>query len=792
MDYFMKLKLLPKFLLTMAVINLLPHSALADPDPSEKTFPNPYAAPTITPPAGVHPRVFVTAKDIPEIKARLNQGEMVAPRNIMDRITNTAASPIPSDGAVATYDGKILSIIKDCALLYLLNGDVASGNKAATAMVKYMSTVNSPITFNLSDIIYAGALVYDWCYPLMTPEQRLSMRRDMVRLATGMEIGYPPTGQGVIVGHGAEAQLLISILSFGAACYDENPNIYDIAAGRFFQEYVKARAFSYPAGYHHQGDAYGPHRLQADLMVAWLFKRMSNVDVLSPLLGKIPYGFIYLHRPDGRYMVDGDNFTDVATADDGLGKYDCDDLVSQLLASSYYEDPVLRSEFLREYGVGVGNWSLDDVSLVLFDKPEMGPGTSISTLPLTKYFGDPVGFMIARTGWLDTPSGVDDDSNIIVALMRIGGYYFANHAHLEAGSFEIYYKGSLALDSGLYQSKHTDGGDTTYGTPHDLNYHKRSIAHNTLLIYDPSEEFLSFGTKMANDGGQRMPNQWREPGTLDELTNPANGYQVAEVQATAIGPDPVTPDYSYIKGDITKAYSAKVSSVKRSMVFINTKDSAIPGLMFVYDAVSSTNPSFKKTWLLHCQEEPTVAGNVSTIMRTEGQYKGKLVNTTLLPEAKNMVLLKDGGPGREALVDGKNYLALPTPGTLQEQAPWRIELSPATPAQDDEFLNVMQIMDAAGTPTTAVAIDGDKVTGAKVNGRVVLFGKKSEVTADIFSFTVDGTEANIQFLVTDLAPGMWSVTKDGQEMGQYQVKAGEGVLYFKGAAGKYTVKPKAS
>jgi heparin/heparan-sulfate lyase len=139
------------------------------------------------------------------------------------------------------------------------------------------------------------------------------------------------------------------------------------------------------------------------------------------------------------------------------------------------------------------------------------------------------------------------------------------------------------------------------------------------------------------------------------------------------------------------------------------------------------------------------------------------------------------------MVDGKNYLALPTPGKLQEHAPWRIELSPVTAAKDDQFLNVMQIMDATGTPATAVAIEGDKLTGAKVNDRVVLFGKKSEVASNAFAFTVTGNEATIQYLVVDLAPGTWSVSKDGKAVGRFEVQAAEGTLYFKGAPGKYSV-----
>jgi heparin/heparan-sulfate lyase len=46
-----------------------------------------------------------------------------------------------------------------------------------------------------------------------------------------------------------------------------------------------------------------------------------------------------------------------------------------------------------------------------------------------------------------------------------------------------------------------------------MNYHKRTIAHNTVLVHDPAENFDGF----ANDGGQRFPGD--EPETLADLAN---------------------------------------------------------------------------------------------------------------------------------------------------------------------------------------------------------------------------------------------------------------------------------
>ena len=63
-------------------------------------------------------------------------------------------------------------------------------------------------------------------------------------------------------------------------------------------------------------------------------------------------------------------------------------------------------------------------------------------LPLTRYSGTPFGWMIARTGW---------DKDCVIAEMKVNENFVGNHQHLDAGSFQIYYKGPLAIDSGAYQ-----------------------------------------------------------------------------------------------------------------------------------------------------------------------------------------------------------------------------------------------------------------------------------------------------------------------------------------------------
>lgn len=743
-------KLLPCLLmcsiLVTSLVTLAPTATRAA-DPSETIYANPYNPPDITPPAGVHPRLFVRSGDLAEIRSNLHRGELASPADVWNRIVSTAAGTAANNGSLAAppaggtnYDASILTIIKDNAMLYLIDGNSAAAQKAITYMDNYITTFVPAFhdSRNIGNVILTAAIVYDWCYDHsgLTSAIKLNWRKKVVEIAGSMEIGYPPTGESVVTSHGSEAELQRDILSFAVAAYDENTNIYDIAAGRFFQEYVPARNYMYEAEYQPQGDSYGMYRFAWDMYAAWLFKRMGAGDVFSTQQAKMPYQYIYMRRPDGQLTRDGDNFTTTSTTYP-YRAYWADNVPALFLTAHYYRDPILKDEFLREYNPpGKGNYQIEDIFRVLFADPDL-TGSSKSTLPLTKFFGGGAGEMIARTGWdADAPGGVDFASNTVVAEMKIGGMYFANHQHLDAGSFELYYKGGLAIDSGIYQSSGTTA-NTTYFSPHDKNYHKRTIAHNSMLVDDPNEPT---GTGFVRDGGQRLPNNLLEPATLSELQNPSKGYEVARVLGTSVGPNAAAPEYSYIKGDITKAYSSKVTDYKRSMVFFNNNDATYPALMFVYDKLTSANPGFKKTWLLHSQTNPVLSGNTATITRTDNGYNGKLVNTTLLPASPSITTV--GGSGYEHYVNGTNYLALPTANTTTEGGQYRIEVSPASATNaTDYFLNVMQVMGSATTPVEAsyiadsASLAAAKVVGVKVRDKVVLFGKDGAEVNSSFTFT---------------------------------------------------------
>jgi len=72
-----------------------------------------------------------------------------------------------------------------------------------------------------------------------------------------------------------------------------------------------------------------------------------------------------------------------------------------------------------------------------------------------------------------------------------------------------------------------------------------------------------------------------------------------------------------------------------------------------------------------------------------------LLTTVLLPEAGNRTIEKIGGEGKEYWSDGKNWGSV----TQEDAGCWRIELSPVKSNLSDNFLNVIQAMDAGYNPS---------------------------------------------------------------------------------------------
>jgi len=271
---------------------------------------------------------------------------------------------------------------------------------------------------------------------------------------------------------------------------------------------------------------------------------------------------------------------------------------------------------------------------------------------------------------------------------------------------------------------------------------------------------------LANDGGQRRAGtfyqqlgftQYNSPNTIQDWQANAGYYHMGTLVSYAS-----SPNYTYAAIDITPAYNIpqsitspnavnrtnRANSVVRQMLFIQ------PGYVIVYDQVNSTNPSFKKKWLLHSVNMPIVSFIFNETDPTENvtdyseawtkyygpllsnanlsgsllkyQYSGKLVGWMVSPNAGAITLV--GGPGKEFWIEdptspgtGTNWnqcmyqqcslpswvwasptnaqdILTPDPSVgLVEPGSWRIEEAPSVASNQDYFLNVMLATDYSNT-----------------------------------------------------------------------------------------------
>lgn len=708
------------------------------------------------PPAG-HPRLYLRGEHVAQLPLRL---EAAALRPAVERLR---AQSKRSTQFKVEWD----------ALQYLISRDAALGRAIIAAALPLLQECElshrQDACRETGRMMVTGAIVYDWCYDLLTSEQKEAFIKELVRLARTQECGYPPVRQGSVTGHSSEAMIMRDMLSAGIAIYDEYPEMYRLAAGRFFREHLPARNWFYPGHAYHQGDSYGPHRFSWDTYPLWIFDRMGLPDVYNTQQQFVPYYWIYATRPDSQRLRAGDTFASSAARGRPWGQY-----FGTVLTASYYHDGILLDQYERQ-GASGGNETIFEV---LWRDPDL-KRVPVTTLPLSHYAGFPFGWMIARTGW-------DDDS--VIAEMKINEYNFTNHQHLDAGAFQIYYKGALAIDSGLYS-----GSSGAYGSPHCMNYYWRTIAHNSLLIYDPDEDFGRSG--YGNDGGQRLPNRRVEPRTLDVLLDPRNGYRTGKVLAHGFGPDGQKPDYTLLQGDITDAYGPKVKQVTRSFVFLNLRHPQVPAALVVFDRVTSSDPAFRKYWLLHTQEEPQIDGPSAIADCTQYGDSGRLILDTLLPAADDAHLAKVGGPGKEFYVFGTNYAndvePLVRARTSIEPGAWRIELSPKAARAEDLFLNVLQVTDSRSPARLPVKyIETADRVGCTIQAAdatwLVLLRKDNTPSPSPVELTVPARNARI--LLTDLTLGRWQAhQKDTGQTCSITVNSDSAAAFLQLTAGLWTL-----
>jgi hypothetical protein len=498
-----------------------------------------------------------------------------------------------------------------------------------------------------------------------------------------------------------------------------------------------------PQGSYHESMDYFRITLAPLALLAELQRTTTAVDPARhyTVFGSIGATYLYKLMPDGTPSREGDNEYPIL-----------DDRDTALLgyAVHRFKDPY-SAWLLRKSGFVPAKWVLPVLEF-LWNDPEVLPRDPALAGPAElsrQRFFSGVGHLVMRSGWKPDSTWIEFDC----------GPYFSKHQHLSQNHFSIYHRGYLAIDSGA------DYTDTE--SPHYLNYYRRTVAHNSVLVYDPREKFFWSDNVVdaANDGGQRMDSArfWNTIRSVDDWERTRELWNLGAMRVVDYQPGA----YHYALGDATAAYSAaKLKRFTRELLYVPSSNT-----LFVFDRVVSTNAGFRKAWLLHGVSEPSFNGTGHAAAHGATDYagassfrfndaEGELLVHCLLPEKR--LVTKRGGPGNEFWTpgderggdwgSGENWPLEPAEGGPLPEDPrlhamwkkfwgddfqklersnrknvvpgaWRVEVSPAAPAAEDHFLHVLEIGDRGTTGKHRVELlSGQNVAGAAFeSGPMALF-----------------------------------------------------------------------
>ena len=683
--------------------------------------------------------------------------------------------------------------VEGWALSWRLTGNKAFAEKALSAIRNGHITTNAKPSRSWVD--YARwSLAFDWLYGFPGFDSALQDRiaKELMDGAEKMLATPDFKDPGQYSYHNYAVRYL-SLPAFVLGALDGHPGCGGRCAAwrekvtQCLANILETSDFATPDGSYHESMDYMRITWASLTLLAELQRTITGVDpaIQHSLLRNISNTYLYKLLPDGTPSREGDNEYPILDArDTAVIGY----------AVNRFKDPY-AAWFLRKSGFFSKQWLLPVLEF-LWNDPEVVPRdpalASEKELPRQKYFAG-VGHLVIRDGWKPDSTWIEFDC----------GPYLAKHQHLDQNQVNIYHSGYLAIDSG---ADYTDSE-----SPHYINYYRRTVAHNTMLVYDPAEKFYWSENRMpvANDGGQRMDSSryWNTIRSPEDWAHTRDLWNLGMMHIV----DHVPGKYHYALGDATKAYSQeKLSKFTREILYAPEQN-----ILFMFDRVVSRNPAFKKAWLLHGVNQPAVdqdAGQGNAEFREFKNAslfcfrdsKGELLVHSLLPRER--VITRRGGVGHDFYCpgddrggpwsSGQNWPLEPaeggplpqdaalvhmwkqfwgedfekiSPSNRKNVVPgsWRIEVSPAVPAEEDFFLHLFEIGNTGTTGSKRVSlIDGINFCGITFeSGPCVLFatsnfvkqgGEVSLLEASVSSLIVTGLTPNTAYELSFQGPNVTS------------------------------------
>ncbi|MCS6929521.1 MAG: heparinase II/III family protein [Saprospiraceae bacterium] len=594
----------------------------------------------------------------------------------------------------------------------------------------------------LRDLMEVGNWVLDWCYNDLNPAFRAQLVQVLFDIGTVFmnEYIYTPAGNVYVSSHNTRNCILNmqNVLTlYGASGLTAAQqttvtqwyqNLYD----KFINGFIPCWSyFRDDDGGWNWGVAYSmwgypdQFELFENMRIATTKNFFADLPWILPSINQ----YLYYLQPDNKCLHIGN----------GEMQYTGPDIVICLHAR-HYNDP--RSVWLAQFWSQPANitWTVPLFYKLLY-KDYTAPVIQQPAIPLD-WFSDKVGLAVSRSSWKQDATMV---SFFCAPVKR------AAHEHRDNNSFIVFKNKPLLIDAGYYDA---------YNSSHFKNYYTRTIAHNSICVFDSTEAFYIYGTQpISNDGGQLESNSLID---INDILNPINKRGEWILNGSGL-------NYQYNVADAHQSYNPnKLDFFRRKLLFHK------PDNILVVDHVHLLRIGTAQRdiqWIAHFVNEPVISGNVINtqvpghIVTYNGRDytgvngNGSVAIRTLLPA--QTTTRKVGGAGYEYYVNGVNYpttyqpdLNFYTPGS------WRIEVRPASLPADGKVVYMHTIKTgtaAQQAQPSGLALQSAHSLGADWENTLYFFSADGAVNKDYHILTDIQGSRTVHIMAADLQPDNYEI-----------------------------------
>jgi len=440
--------------------------------------------------------------------------------------------------------------------------------------------------------------------------------------------------------------------------------------------------------------------------------------------------YVYFMQPNNRSIHLGDGQAGI-TADRVM-----------YLHARIYNDP--RSLWMAQYYSAdqFMTWTIPKFYKLLYKDFTM-PVVTQPNLPLD-WWSDKVGLSVSRSSW---------DSTATMVTFFNSPSKKAAHEHRDNNSFAIFKNNPLLIDAGYYDS---------YASSHYRNYYERTIAHNSICVFDSTEIYTTSGQTVSNDGGQVLSATLMN---YFDIFRPENqrGQWIQFASGT---------NYEYNIADAQLSYdTTKLDFFRRRLLYIK------PNKVVVIDHVHLKNTTSNQrdiSWIAHFANRPNVSGGIininvpghietydgNTYTTTNGN--GSIAIKTLLPDSSTTTLI--GGTGYEYWVDSANYPPLYNPDTtIYTPGNWRIEVRPTILTDTVMYLHTISIGDSTNIAVASgIVLQNAFSVGTDWNDTLYYFSNDADTGKMYHVFNNIHGNRSIGIFAADLIVGSYDIRVNGE------------------------------